>query len=157
MFLGTFDFASAPFDWGNDDRRQRIPLKDYVIYEMPVRAFTAHHSSGLPEGMRGTYLGLAEKVRSIHTRRHTRARMLTYTRKRSQMHTACISMRCIDDAVELGDLKAVCACVYVCVCVCVCVCVTQAEYLADLGVNAVELLPVFEYDELEFRRTPNPR
>jgi pullulanase/glycogen debranching enzyme len=27
----------------------------------------------------------------------------------------------------------------------------QAPYLASLGVNAVELLPVFEWDELEFR------
>jgi len=34
---------------------------------------------------------------------------------------------------------------------------TQADYLAKLGVTAVELLPVFEYDELEFQRLPNPR
>lgn len=27
----------------------------------------------------------------------------------------------------------------------------------DLGINAVELLPVMEYDELEFQRSPNPR
>ena len=27
----------------------------------------------------------------------------------------------------------------------------------ELGINAVELLPVFEYDELEFQRSPNPR
>ena len=33
----------------------------------------------------------------------------------------------------------------------------QADYLASLGVNAVELLPVFEYDELEFQRHKNPR
>jgi isoamylase len=33
----------------------------------------------------------------------------------------------------------------------------QASYLASLGVNAVELLPVFEYDELELQRWPNPR
>jgi len=29
--------------------------------------------------------------------------------------------------------------------------------LLELGVNAVELLPVFEFDELEFKRFPNPR
>jgi hypothetical protein len=29
---------------------------------------------------------------------------------------------------------------------------TQIPHLVDLGVNAVELLPVFEYDELEFQR-----
>jgi isoamylase len=34
---------------------------------------------------------------------------------------------------------------------------SRARWLADLGVTAVELLPVFEYDELEFRRAPNPR
>ena len=33
----------------------------------------------------------------------------------------------------------------------------RAPYLAALGVTAVELLPIFEYDELEFRRFPNPR
>jgi isoamylase len=31
------------------------------------------------------------------------------------------------------------------------------DYLQKLGVNAVELLPVFEYDELEFKRWRNPR
>jgi isoamylase len=29
--------------------------------------------------------------------------------------------------------------------------------LLELGVNAVELLPVFEFDELEFKRYSNPR
>lgn len=33
----------------------------------------------------------------------------------------------------------------------------QIPHLVELGINAVELLPVFEYDELEFQRTPNPR
>ncbi|KAK9845743.1 hypothetical protein WJX81_001229 [Elliptochloris bilobata] len=33
----------------------------------------------------------------------------------------------------------------------------KIDHLVELGVNAVELLPVFEYDELEFQRTPNPR
>jgi len=32
----------------------------------------------------------------------------------------------------------------------------QADYLAELGVNAVELLPVFEYDELELQRWHRP-
>jgi len=92
-FLGTFDFDSEPFDWGSDDSRPRHLLKDLVIYEMPVRSFTADASAGVEPERRGTYLGLADK----------------------------------------------------------------AQYLADLGINAVELLPVFEYDELEFQRTKNPR
>jgi len=33
----------------------------------------------------------------------------------------------------------------------------KIPHLLDLGVNAVELLPIFEYDELEFQRRPNPR
>lgn len=33
----------------------------------------------------------------------------------------------------------------------------QLDHLTNLGVNAVELLPVFEYDELEFQRWRNPR
>ena len=33
----------------------------------------------------------------------------------------------------------------------------QIPHLVELGINAVELLPVFEYDELEFQRIRNPR
>lgn len=33
----------------------------------------------------------------------------------------------------------------------------KVDHLVELGVNAVELLPVFEYDELEFQRHKNPR
>ena len=33
----------------------------------------------------------------------------------------------------------------------------QIPHLVELGINCVELLPVLEYDELEFQRTPNPR
>ena len=33
----------------------------------------------------------------------------------------------------------------------------QIPHLKELGINAVEILPVFEYDELEFQRSPNSR
>lgn len=33
----------------------------------------------------------------------------------------------------------------------------KVDHLKSLGINAVELLPVFEYDELEFQRRQNPR
>ena len=36
QFLGTFDFDSVPFDWGQDESRAKLHLKDLVIYEMPV-------------------------------------------------------------------------------------------------------------------------
>ncbi|KXZ44609.1 hypothetical protein GPECTOR_64g103 [Gonium pectorale] len=93
LFLGAFDFDSPAYDWGPDYARPQLGLRDLVIYEVPVRCFTADPSSGVPEPERGTFAGLAAK----------------------------------------------------------------AGYLKSLGINAVELLPVFEWDELEFRRTRNPR
>jgi glycogen operon protein len=76
------------FDW-EDDRPLETPIEDLVIYEMHVRSFTAHPSSGLKERRRGTYAGLVDRI----------------------------------------------------------------PYLTDLGVNCVELMPVFEFDEFECSRT----
>ncbi len=45
------------FDWGND-RSPSVPLHDSIIYEVHVKGFTASHP-GIPEGLRGTYMGLA--------------------------------------------------------------------------------------------------
>lgn len=90
---GTYDFDSLPFDWGDNYRTPNIPEKDLVIYEMNVRAFTADESSGLDPNMRGSYLGVIEKI----------------------------------------------------------------PHLLELGINAVELLPVFEFDEFELQRRKNPR
>uniref|UniRef100_A0A0R0JEP1 Glycosyl hydrolase family 13 catalytic domain-containing protein n=1 Tax=Glycine max TaxID=3847 RepID=A0A0R0JEP1_SOYBN len=92
-FLGTYDFDSLPFDWGENYKLPNISEKDLVIYEMNVRAFTSDESSGLDSNIRGSYLGMIEKI----------------------------------------------------------------PHLLELGINAVELLPVFEFDELEFQRRPNPR
>jgi isoamylase len=92
-FLGTYDFTTQPFDWGPNYRRPSLPDEDLIIYELPVRTFTADPSSGVAPARRGTFLGLADKI----------------------------------------------------------------PHLLSLGINAVELLPVFEYDELEFQRQPNPR
>jgi glycogen operon protein len=76
------------FDW-EEDRPLLLPLDELVIYELHVRGFTQHPSSGVTA--RGTFAGLAEKI----------------------------------------------------------------GYLRELGVNAVELMPVFEFDEHENSRT-NP-
>lgn len=92
-FFGTYDFDSLPFDWGEDYKAPGVPEKDLVIYEMNVRGFTADKSSGLDPSIRGSYLGVIEKI----------------------------------------------------------------PHLVELGINAVELLPVFEFDEMEFQRRPNPR
>ena len=35
--------------------------------------------------------------------------------------------------------------------------VEKIPHLVALGINCVELLPIFEYDELEFQLRPNPR
>ncbi|XP_011626408.1 isoamylase 3, chloroplastic isoform X2 [Amborella trichopoda] len=92
-FLGTYDFNCLPFDWGSDYKLPNIPEKDLVIYEMNVRAFTADVSSELDPNLRGSYLGVIEKI----------------------------------------------------------------PHLLELGINAVELLPVFEFDEFELQRHPNAR
>jgi len=71
----------AGYDWEGDRPLQR-PASQTIIYEMHVRGFTRHASSGLPEEKRGTYAGLVEKI----------------------------------------------------------------PYLKELGITAVELLPVFQFD-----------
>ncbi|MDE3158739.1 MAG: glycogen debranching protein GlgX [Acidobacteriota bacterium] len=69
------------YDWEGDTPLRR-PASRTIVYEMHVRGFTRHPSSRVPEGMRGTYRGLIEKI----------------------------------------------------------------PYLEDLGITAVELLPVFQFD-----------
>jgi glycogen operon protein len=69
------------YDWEGDLPLQR-PVTETVIYELHVRGFTRHPSSGVAPGRAGTYAGLIEKI----------------------------------------------------------------PYLRDLGITAVELLPVFQFD-----------
>ena len=52
---------SAGYDWEGDTPLGR-PSSQTIIYEMHVRGFTRHPSSGLPEKTRGTYRGLIEKI-----------------------------------------------------------------------------------------------
>lgn len=72
----------APFDW-EGDKPPEITVEELIIYEMHVRSFTQHPSSGCKHP--GTFLGIIEKI----------------------------------------------------------------PYLKDLGINAVELMPIFEFDECE--------
>ena len=69
------------YDWEGDAPLRR-PSSQTIIYEMHVRGFTRHPSSGVSEDRRGTFRGLTEKI----------------------------------------------------------------SYLQDLGISAVELLPVFQFD-----------
>lgn len=73
------------FDWG-DAKQVEHPFEDLIIYELHVRGFTKHESSGVTAP--GTYEGLRQKI----------------------------------------------------------------PYLKDLGINAVELMPIFEFDEMEGNR-----
>ncbi len=82
--------AFDDFDW-ESDRALEIPPEDQIIYEMHVRSFTRHDSSGIKESHRGTFAGIRDKI----------------------------------------------------------------PYLKELGVNAIELMPVYEFDEFENSR-PNP-
>ena len=49
------------YDWEGDAPLKR-PWSRTIVYEMHVRGFTAHPSSGLPASKRGTYAGLGEKI-----------------------------------------------------------------------------------------------
>lgn len=76
------------FNWGDMPQSQK-ELSDLIIYELHVRGFTQHDSSGVKN--RGTFAGLMEKI----------------------------------------------------------------PYLKELGVNAVELMPIFEFDETMNAREVN--
>ncbi|MBQ2426675.1 MAG: glycogen debranching enzyme [Lachnospiraceae bacterium] len=76
------------FDWG-DAPQSKKELSDLIIYELHVRGFTQHESSGVKH--RGTFAGLKEKI----------------------------------------------------------------PYLKELGINAVELMPVFQFDETIHARNVN--
>lgn len=122
QFLGTFDFESKPYDWGTNYKKPGLCFKDLIIYELPIRTFTADESSGVPEEERGTFKGLTKKV--------------MFERAVSGWHK-------FTSQSEIS-FREVCG-------------IYQIPHLLKLGVNCVELLPVFEYDELEFQRKKNPR
>lgn len=82
--------AFDDFDW-EDDRPLEVPPEDQIIYEMHVRSFTRHASSGVKPKHQGTFAGILEKI----------------------------------------------------------------PYLKELGVNAIELMPIYEFDEWENSR-PHP-
>jgi isoamylase len=49
------------YDWEGDTPLKR-PSSQTIVYEMHVRGFTRHSSSGVPEKARGTFAGLIEKI-----------------------------------------------------------------------------------------------
>ena len=51
----------SAYDW-EGDRPLKRPAARTIVYEMHVRGFTRHPSSGVGEKTRGTYAGLIEKI-----------------------------------------------------------------------------------------------
>lgn len=49
------------YDW-EDDQPLQIPYKKTIIYELHVAGFTKNPNSGVNDKLRGTYLGLIEKI-----------------------------------------------------------------------------------------------
>lgn len=49
------------YDWEGDAPLKR-PSSQTIVYEMHVRGFTRHSSSGVAENIRGTYAGMIEKI-----------------------------------------------------------------------------------------------
>jgi glycogen operon protein len=49
------------YDWRGDAPLRR-PFSQTVVYELHVRGFTRHPSSGVPEARAGTYAGLVDKI-----------------------------------------------------------------------------------------------
>ncbi|MGB7346958.1 MAG: isoamylase [Pirellulaceae bacterium] len=58
--LGVLPRAECQFDWQADDRPSHD--SDLVIYEIHVRGFTQHDSSGVDPSLQGTFLGVCEKI-----------------------------------------------------------------------------------------------
>lgn len=58
--------VDGTFDWGDDDgRRPRVPMADTVLYEAHVKGFSERNPE-VPEGLRGTYAGLADPASVKH-------------------------------------------------------------------------------------------
>ena len=163
VFRGTFDFEEPAFDWGADYQRPGLAPQELIVYEMGVRSFTADESSTVGAERQGTFLGLLDKagppamllcqpvsaawgLRSVlpEPARAQQAEALT------GLQPAPIAARCHAGAADvLGPpVRRRAADVAV---------APQIPHLVELGINCVELLPVLEYDELEFQRSPNPR
>lgn len=53
-------FSDNSFDWGDKEKRLRIPYSESVFYELHVRGFTRSRTSKVKH--RGTFLGLTEKI-----------------------------------------------------------------------------------------------
>ncbi len=58
--LGRLNICRCPFDW--KDELRVCHGTDLIIYEVHVRGFTKHPSSGIADDKRGTFAGVIEKI-----------------------------------------------------------------------------------------------
>jgi glycogen operon protein len=58
--LGVLPSTRRPFDWGRHVRPRHT--HDTVVYELHVKGFTAHPTSGVARAYRGTFAGLQAKI-----------------------------------------------------------------------------------------------
>lgn len=78
VFYGTFDFTRKPFQWGKRYKRAEVGAGELIVYEVPLRPFTAHPNSSVGTDKQGTFLGFMDKVCSrwpapLHDRLRVRA------------------------------------------------------------------------------------
>jgi len=60
--LGALDGSAPRFAWADDRAQLRRHEADAIIYELHVRGFTQHPSSGVSAAARGTFAGVIEKI-----------------------------------------------------------------------------------------------
>jgi len=60
--LGVLHQHRPPFDWHDEPPTEVFHEHDLVIYEMHVRGFTQHPSSGVSPKLRGKFLGVIERI-----------------------------------------------------------------------------------------------
>lgn len=58
--LGVLPGPERSFDWGPEPPPRKT--SNAVVYELHVRGFTMGENSGVPEGHRGTFLGIVDKI-----------------------------------------------------------------------------------------------
>jgi len=66
IFVPKCRVVDSAFDWGGV-RAPNVPWRDTIIYELHVKGFTQRHP-GVPDHLRGKYLGLAHPAAIDHLR-----------------------------------------------------------------------------------------
>ncbi len=122
---------TTEYDWGIECAPKH-DLTKTVIYEMHVKGFTAHESSGVDEDIRGTYRGLIEKIPHLVELGVTAVELLPIYEMHVKGFTAHESSG-VDEDIR-GTYRGL---------------IEKIPHLVELGVTAVELLPVYQFDKYD--------